>query len=287
MLELIGRASADLIVYLPAVARVTAMLAVAPGFSFQQVPPQVRVFLAFALALAIAPLVPTSALPLPHQPVAGAAQPVAGAAQPAAGAAQPTLFVPLLLSQALLGALIGLIACLLIETVRYAGSFVELQAGLRAAEMMDPAQATPTSLLGHLYYFAAVVLFFDLDGHHLLLAAVHGSFQALPVAATAQAPASFCSPVALCGLATDILSSGFLLALSLAMPVVAALLLTDLSFGLVARLVPRFNIFFVSLPAKMGVSLAGLAISAPLLARTMAQLLGLLTHYLRQGLPSL
>ncbi|MCD6352236.1 MAG: flagellar biosynthetic protein FliR [Armatimonadetes bacterium] len=257
MLELINRGSMLVVTHLPALARIMAMLAVAPGFSFRQVPAQVRVLLAFALALAVAPLVEVPASRLPPDPDA---------------------FVAILAGQVALGLLIGLVAALVLETVRYAGSFIELQAGLRAAQLMDPSQATPTTLLGHLYYFTAVVVFFDLKGHHLLLTFLVGSFRTLPLGLTQ-------APVGLSGLLTDLMAASFLLALGLALPVLAALLLTDLSFGLVARVVARFNIFFVSLPAKMGITMVGLALSAALLSHTLARLIALLTRDLLLFLP--
>jgi flagellar biosynthetic protein FliR len=252
MLEYMVMVSRHLVVYMPAVARIMAMLAVAPGFSLQQVPAHVRVLLGFSLALVMAPL---GAAKVSHLP------------------ADPEDFVLMLVSEAVFGIVIGLIAALLIEAARYAGSFVELQAGLRVAEVFDPAQALPSSLLGHLYHFAAVVLFFDLNGHHLVLAGLTRSFQTM-------LPGSIYFPLSLGKLATDLVSAGFLLGISLCLPVLGALLLTDLSFGLIGRMVPRFNVFFVSLPAKMAVTLAGLAISAPVLAHAMAKMLGELSRYL-------
>ena len=137
---------------------------------------------------------------------------------------------------------------------------------MRAAEVFDPAQATPSSLLGRFYYLTAVVVFFALGGHHTLIGMVCRSLQVMPPGAVEFAP-SFGR------LAVDLVAASFWLALAMALPTIAALLLTDLAFGLVARLVSNFNVFFVGLPAKLAITLVGMAVSAPLLAVGIAQAL--------------
>lgn len=249
MLELITQASAFILRLLPAMARIAAMVAVAPGFSFEQVPVRVRALVSLALALAIAP----------------AAAPSVGQSE-----AMPQTLLASVAREAAFGTVIGLVACLLVEAARYAGSFVELQAGLRVAQIIDPATSTPSSLLGRLYYFAAVVVFFDLRGHHVLLAGLMRSLQTIP-------PGHISFPIEISRLAADLVAAGFLLGASLALPALSALLLTDLAFGLVARLVVRFNIFFVSLPAKMAVTLVSLAVSAPVLSHVVARIVAELT----------
>lgn len=244
--------AAHLIGYFPAMARIFAMMAIAPGIGSPQIPAQVRVLAALGIGLAAAPI----ARPVPPQVLAS-----------------PTAFLAVLVSEACFGALIGVFAALLIEGARYAGGFVELQAGLEAAALFDPTENTQSSLLGQLYYLAAVVLFFDLNGHRVLLAAIGRSLRTLP-------PGTLSFPAHLGTVGLNLMASGFLLGVALALPTIAALMLTDLSFGLVARAVTRFNIFFVSLPAKGAITLISLAVSAPLLAHVVAHALGILTDTL-------
>ena len=244
MVELVSQALGYMFPFLPAMARIAAMVALAPGFSFQQVPARFRAMFALALAALVAPL---SGKPIAPRLLES-----------------PEAFMGTIVAEVVLGAIIGLVAALMVELARYAASFVELQAGLRAGEVFDPAQATPSSLLGRFYYLTAVVVFFSLNGHHILLALVCQSLQVLPPGAVEFAPT-----IGL--LATGLLASSFWLALAVALPTIAALLLTDLAFGLIARLVSNFNVFFVGLPAKLAITLVGLALSAPLLAVAMAQ----------------
>ena len=241
MVELLSQALGYLFPFLPAMARIAAMVALAPGFSFQQVPARFRAMFALALAALIAPLSGKAAPRLLESPQA---------------------FMEAIFWEVVLG-----------ETARYAASFVELQAGLRAGEVFDPAQATPSSLLGRFYYLTAVVVFFCLNGHHILLALTCESLRVMPPGAVQFAPT-------VGRLATELLASSFWLAVAMALPTISALLLTDLAFGLVARLVSNFNVFFVGLPAKLAVTLVGMALSAPLLAVAMGQAVAIVVRSL-------
>jgi len=252
MAELLSQALGYLFPFLPAMARIAAMVALAPGFSFQQVPARFRAMFALALAALIAPLSGKAAPRLLESPQA---------------------FMEAIFWEVVLGAIIGLVAALMVETARYAASFVELQAGLRAGEVFDPAQATPSSLLGRFYYLTAVVVFFCLNGHHILLALACESLRVMPPGAVQFAPT-------VGRLATGLLASSFWLAVAVALPTISALLLTDLAFGLVARLVSNFNVFFVGLPAKLAVTLVGMALSAPLLAVAMGQAVAIVARSL-------
>ncbi|MBC7286482.1 MAG: flagellar biosynthetic protein FliR [Armatimonadetes bacterium] len=250
--ELLSRTVADLLPFLPAMARIAAMVSLAPGFSFGQVPAQLRVMLALALAAIVAP--------------------AAGPASTRVTEA-PENFLAALAGEVVIGAIIGLAAAIVIEAASYAASFIELQAGLRAGEVFDPAQAAPSSVLSRLYYLTAVLVFFSLNGHHVLIAMVCRSLEVLPPGEVVLGPTAG-------KLATHLVAASFWLALAMALPTIGALLLTDLAFGLVGRLVSNFSVFFVGLPAKLAVTIVGMAVSAPVVAVAVAQAIGLLSQLL-------
>ena len=76
----------------------------------------------------------------------------------------------------------------------------------------------------------------------------------------------------------ELVGAGFVAGLSIAAPVLGALFITDLAFGLLARMVPRMNIFFVSLPLKMAVGLVAVAVSAPAIAILVSRVIGLVAE---------
>lgn len=255
MEELLAHATSFLFPFLPTMARIVGMVALAPGLSFQQVPARFRAMFALVLAALLAPIVGHPASRLLRT---------------------PEDFLWTISEELAVGAIIGLTAGLLVEAARYAASFVELQAGLRAGEVFDPAQATPSSLLGRFYYMTAVTVFFCLKGHHILIALVAESLSVMPPGAIHFAPA-------VRHLATDLIAASFWLALAMALPTIAALLLTDIAFGLIARIVSNFNVFFVGLPAKLAVTIAGMALSAPLLAVGVGRATAFIVHSLSRA----
>ena len=245
-----------LIAMLPAGLRVAGLVAVAPGLNLQQAPAQVRVALAVALAVVIAPV----------------------ASGDAAVPDEPLRFMALCLVELVVGLAMGFVAAVVLEALRFGGEVLDLQMGLRAGQLFDPASGTHSGILSTAYYMIALVLFVSVNGHHWLLRGLAASFTIVPVG-TASLGGALAELVG--DLGTCVLAMG----LRIAAPVMAALLLADLALGLVARAVPQINVFLVGIPAKIAVGLAIAAVGAPLLvanlgsiARLMAQALDLLVR---------
>jgi flagellar biosynthetic protein FliR len=242
---------------LPAFARTVGIIAFMPGISSPQVPFPVRAGLVLGICAAVAPAL--------------------------AGAAATAADIPLgqfglvLLTEAVFGVVIGYGASLLMEAARLAGELIDLQIGLRAAELFDPIGATRSSLLGTFYSLIATLLFLQLDGHHWVLAGLHRSFLVAPVGCLIYRSALIPLVLNLWGTMCD-------LALRMGAPVMAVLLLTDLAFGLVVRAVPQVNILFVGMPAKIGLGLLGLALTASVFLAALTGLLGDLQTYVMEVL---
>jgi len=247
-----------LLAMLPAGLRVVGLVAVAPGLSLQQAPAQVRVALALALAVVIAP-------------IASADRPVPD---------EPLRFMALCLVELVVGLAMGFVAAVVLEALRLGGEVLDLQMGLRAGQLFDPASGAHSGILSTAYYMIALVLFVSVNGHHWLLRGLAASFTIVPVGSASLGGA-------LAELAGDLGTCVLTMGLRIAAPVMAALLLADLALGLVARAVPQINVFLVGIPAKIAVGLVIAAVGAPLLlanlgsiARLMAQALDLLLRSL-------
>jgi len=223
----------------------------APAFSARAVPATVRIYLALALAAVMG------------------AQISAGQVVHCSG---PGSYVMAIFAELAFGAVIGFGLSLLFEAVRFAGEALDMQIGLSQATALDPATENQTAIISRTYYFMALVIFLQLDGHHWLLAGLNRSFELIPIgAATYQAGVA--------KLMINLVGSIFSVGLRLAAPVMAAIFLTDLAFGFIARVVPQMNVFLVGIPAKLLVGLAVLSVSAPLLLYTVIQLVSDLKHY--------
>jgi flagellar biosynthetic protein FliR len=236
----------DFTTWLLAMMRVVAMLAFAPAFSAQTVPVTVRLYLAVAIGAVMGAQI--SPAPPPQFATVG-------------------LYMLAILRELAFGAIIGFGVGLLFETVRFAGDVLDVQVGLAQATALDPTTQNQAAIISRAYYFVALVLFLQLDGHHWLLAGLHRSFELIPLGEPVyQAKVT--------ELLVGLVGAIFTVGLRLGAPVMAAVFLTDLAFGFIARVVPQMNVFLVGIPAKLMVGLGVLSISAPLLVYTVAQLLG-------------
>jgi flagellar biosynthetic protein FliR len=234
-------------------ARIAGVVAFMPGIGSAQVPGPVRAGLVFGICVVVAPAIAVrAAAPQPATPLGLA-----------------------LLSEIAFGVILGFGASLLLEAARLAGELIDLQIGLRAAELFDPIGATRSSLLGTFYYMVAVLLFLQLDGHHWVLAGLYRSFQVAP-------PGCLVLKTALAPLMLSACATMLDLALRIGAPVIGTLLLTDIAFGLVVRAVPQVNILFVGMPAKIGLGFATLAVSAPVLVAVLTSLLSDLQSLIAQ-----
>lgn len=202
--------------------RILAWLSVDPLLGNKAAPRSVRVGLAMMLAVAVAPGLPPVNVPL-----------VSG----------PGLI--LLLQQIAVGLAIGFAVKIVFAILEFAGQFMGLQMGLSLATLIDPINGAQTPVLAQFLAIAAVLILFAMDGHHLVIAALWNSFHTIPVAATMLSGHGFLGLVQWGG---ALFSAG----LHIALPVTAALLVANLSIGMMTRAAPQLNIFAVGFPITMG-----------------------------------
>lgn len=218
--------------------RVGGLLAFAPVFGSRQIPHIAKLALALWLTAILTPTL--------------AARPY-----------QPTLeLLPLALraaGEAALGALLGYAARLVYSAIAMAGEFMGLQMGFGIASTIDPQFATQASVIAQFLDLFTILVFLALDGHHLFLQAIWGSFELVPVAGFAPGPR-------LLGGLVHLFSVTFVTALKLAAPVTVAAFLVNVALGFVARVVPQMNVFVVAMPLTIGVGLLTLMASLAFLA---------------------
>jgi flagellar biosynthetic protein FliR len=220
------------------------MLISSPFFQQSTIPAQIKVILALSLSLVLYAI---------HGVPVGSAQGVGLIAK-----SLPEFL--LLMGQELgLGLLIGFTANLIFYGVRMTGEYLSVQMGLAIASAFDPASGTQGAIVGQVYYYFAMLIFLSLDLHHWLILAVHHSYTLIPVGEWYQ--------LLTAGALTErllTLSAGmFVLSLSLALPVMGMLLLTETALAFVAKLMPQMNIFIVGLPLKLVLGLGAIAITLP------------------------
>ena len=250
MTHLVAALAEQLVGFLPAGLRVAGVAWFAPGLGSERAPAQVRVALAIALAVVVVPVAvgqPTTSWR------GGSTHP------PAPVVSGPGEFIALCLSELAFGIALGFAVAALLEAFRFGGEVLDLQVGLRAGQLFDPSTGAQSGILSTAYYMMALILFVQLNGHHLLLRGLAASFTMTPVG-------TLCADPGLQRVVCDVGRSMLALGLTVAGPVIAALLLADLALGLVARAVPQVNVFLVGIPGKIALGFAIAVACAPLLA---------------------
>jgi flagellar biosynthetic protein FliR len=206
---------------------------VLPGFSEAYVWARVRLLLALVVSLALAgPLGPA----MPALP------------------AEPLALGRLLAGELLLGLFLGATARFAYAALHVAGTTLAFQSGLAAAAIFDPNEATQGTLPGNFLTTTALVLLFVTDSHHLLLQALAASYDGLP--------AGIAPPLGdMAELLTRLLDQAFTVGVRIAAPLLLVSLLMYLGMGVLNRLMPTFQVFFIALPLQMLVAFATLMLT--------------------------
>lgn len=221
-------------------ARVAPLTVLAPWLALRQAPAVLRAGVVLVLTVVVAPVA------VHHAP-----------AELPVGAFSYGLAV---LREAMVGAVFAVVSALPLLALDWAGRLVDTWRGASLAEVIAPPTAERTSPIGNLYLMMGVVLFLLLGGHRLAIVAFADGLVAAPVGA----------PIAGADLAAVALGAGRLtadalaFAAALAAPAAAAIVLTEVALGLVARTSPQVPVFFAGMPLRaaigLGAALLGLSV---------------------------
>lgn len=218
-------------------ARILAFIASAPLWSTAGIPRRTRLIMGIAITVAIAPSLPA----MPD-------------VQPASMAG-----LWIMLQQMLIGIGMGFAARIVFAAFDMAGEFIGLQMGLGFATFFDPLSSSQTPVIAEFYSLIALMLLLSMNGHLLYFATLAQSFSAIPVSATPLAAASWLN---LAELGSKIFSAGLLLAL----PVVVALMITNVGLAVLTCAAPQLNIFALGFPLTLIGGFAAIGISMHYLA---------------------
>ena len=223
--------------------RILALVAVAPVVGNRSVPTRVKIGLAGFITLIVAPTL--RAMP------------------------QVTVFsaegVWILINQFLIGAALAFTMQLVFAVVTMAGDLMSLGMGLGFASFFDPQANTSTPALASWLNMMAMLAFLAFDGHLQMIAALVATFQSVPVTASVLGASGW---RLIAGYGATVLSSGLLLAL----PVVVALLIANLSLGILNRAAPQIGIFQIGFALTMLVGLLLIQLMMPNLIPYFARL---------------
>ena len=166
-----------------------------------------------------------------------------------------------ILNEVILGLILGYITNLVFEVVKMAGAFMDIQIGLGMMNMIDPTSKTNVTLLANISYTVSMVIFFIVDGHHIVIKCLIQSFRIVPLGHEVVFTETF-------RIILDGFVKYFVLGVKIAIPMVLIIIITDLCMGLVSRTVPALNVMILGMPVKMLVGLMSFVALLPILVRT-------------------
>ncbi len=208
-------------------ARTGTMVMLLPGLGEQSLSPRLRLTIALVLAAVLLPL---------HR----------SAYHIDTGALAPSIV--LLVEELLIGAILGLTARLTISALEVAGSVIAQQLGLGFVTTVDPSQGEQGVIIGNFLTMLGITLFFATDMHHLVIAALndsYGLFEPGEMPATGDVAA----------LVTKTTAGAFRIGIQLSAPFLAFGLLFNIGLGVLSRLMPQMQVYFVALPASILIGL--------------------------------
>lgn len=217
--------------------RVGACLLAAPGVSSDRVPLRARLYLALAITIALTP-------PLMQQ------------IDPALGTREPIDLAATIIAELMIGVVLGLLARFYFLALETLATSVALAFGLGNIFGGAVNEPEPTPALASFVLLCAVTLFFVSDQHLLLLRAIYLSYETAPVAASP-------SPRALLIELTNVLTQSHLIALRLCSPFLIFGLVLNVALGLLSRLTPQVQVYFVSTPLAALLGVYSLSVIAP------------------------
>jgi len=216
--------SGVILTYLLVFSRVGAMVMLLPAIGEMGVPSRVRLILALAIAFALTPQVQS------HYPGVNPSSTIA--------------LVIMIVQEVTAGILVGAMARIIMSALQIAGYLIATQIGLAYAQTIDPTQNTQGAVVGNFMSLLGTTMIFATNLHHLAIGAIAGSYRMLP-------PGGHLPTGDMAQLVIMLTSSSFALGFQLAAPFLVFGFAVYAGLGVLAKLMPQLQIFFVAVPINI------------------------------------
>ena len=235
-------------------ARIGAMVMLLPGFGEVNIPVRIKLSIALLLTMIILPL---------HR----------AAYQVDLSSLAPLLV--LMLHEIVIGIVLGATARVTLSALQVAGSVIAQQLGLGFVTAVDPTQGQQGLLIGNFLTILGLTLLFATDSHHLVIAALNESYRIF-------SPGQTFSTGDVAALATKAFAAAFKIGLQLSAPFLVFGLVFNLGLGVLARLMPQMQVYFVGVPLSI---LIGFLILALVITAIMGTFLDYFVSVMHQLTP--
>lgn len=214
-------------------ARVGTILMLMPALGESSIPARMRLTFALAFSFVLFPLLSATLPTLPNDLIS----------------------IGVLLGHEIaIGLILGGIVRMIVVATQVAGATIAFQSGLSIAQAADPSQTGVQGvIIGNFMSMLGVTLIFATNLHHMALAAIYDSYRMFPPA----------EPLMLgdaAHMAVNALSNGFVVGVQMAAPFIVFGLVFNVGIGILARLMPQLQVYFLMMPANIGIGLILLAV---------------------------
>lgn len=225
----------DFVIFLLVFLRISSMLFAAPIFGHKTIPPLVKIGLSLIIAYIVFFTIDKSSVRFDINMATIAIYSI---------------------KEIITGLIMGFILNFVFWGISFAGHLIGFDMGLMFSEVLNPFEDSQNNVIGEVLFFGTVLLFILINGHHYIITGLVASFSVIPIAKY-----TINEPVF--GLIIKYSVAVFTIAIKIASPVLVAFFLVHLAEGIIARVIPNIQIFFVSQPLKIGLGFTMLITLVP------------------------
>ena len=240
--------------FMLAFARIGAMVMLLPTLGESNIPVRIKLAIALLLTLIILPL---------HR------------ADYHIDMGSMASLLTLMMYEIFIGILLGATARVTLSALQVAGSVIAQQMGLGFVTSVDPTQGQQGVLIGNFLTLLGIAMLFATDSHHLLIAALSDSYKVF-------SPGEIMPSGDVAALATQAFAAAFKIGLQLSAPFLVFGLVFNIGLGVLARLMPQMQVYFVGVPLSI---FAGFLILALVLTAMMGTFLDYFVHVMHEMMP--
>lgn len=244
--------------FLLILVRITAFIYVAPFFNLKNVPRKVKAGFSFFFALVLFEVVPVP--DLNYQGVIG--------------------FAGLLISEALVGIILGFFTNICYYILAFAGQMMDMEIGFAMVNEFDPVSNIQTTITSNYYSYIVMLIMLVTNLHHYLIIAFADAFEIIPVGGAKFSPNLYL-------LMVEFIKEYFIIGFRIILPIFAATLILNVILAILAKVAPQMNMFVIGIQLKIFVGLAVLFMVVALTPRVAEFIFDEMIYMMRSAIDGL
>ena len=218
---------AEFIIVLLIFLRILAAFVASPIYGHQSIPPLVKVFLSLIISYIVYLTLDKSKIVVEYN---------------------MAWITTNAIKEIINGLILGFMLNFVFNGISYAGYLIGFDMGLSMSEVLNPIDNTSENVVGNIFFYASVVLFFLINGHHYIISGLVYSFSAIQIG-------KFTINEPVYQLLIKYSGTVFIIAVKIASPILVSFFLIKIAEGIIAKVIPQMQVFFVAQPLTIGIGL--------------------------------